>query len=95
MAKKSSTEKEIEKNPESENRKDKSQSTKDTNNKKSIEALRQYFKDSFNELKKIQWPTRKQATAETIVVLITVVFLTSLVYFTDNFLSWAFSFIYE
>lgn len=95
MAKKSSTEKEIEKNPESENKKDNSQSVKDSNNKNSIEDLRQYFKDSFNELKKIQWPSRKQATIETIVVLITVVFLTTLVYLTDNFLSWIFSFIYE
>lgn len=95
MAKKSSTEKEIEKDPESGNRKDKSESGKNSNTtKNSIGDLKKYFKDSFNELKKIQWPTRRQATVETIVVLITVVFLTSLVYLIDNFLSWLFAFIY-
>lgn len=93
MAKKSSTEKEIE-NPNSGNKKDKSDSGKVSDTNKT-EDLKKYFKDSFVELKKIQWPTRKQATAETIVVLITVIFLTSLVYIIDNGLSWIFSIIYE
>lgn len=94
MAKKSSTDSEIEKNSDSGNKKSDSGKVSDTN-KNSIEDLKKYFKDSFAELKKIHWPTRKQATAETIVVLITVVFLTSLVYIIDNSLSWLFSFIYE
>ena len=94
MAKKSSTDNEIEKNSDSGHKKSDSSKISDTN-KNSIEDLKKYFKDSFDELKKVHWPTRKQATGETIVVLITVVFLTSLVYLIDNSLSWLFAFIYE
>lgn len=94
MAKKSSTDNEIEKNSDSGNKKPNSGKNSDTK-KNSIEDLKKYFKDSFAELKKIHWPSRKQVTAETIVVLITVVFLTSLVYLIDNSLSWLFSFVYE
>lgn len=94
MAKKSSTDNEIDKNSDSGNKKSESSKNSDTN-KNSIEDFQSYVKDSFGELKKIHWPTRKQATAETIVVLITVVFLTSLVYLIDNSLSWLFSLIYE
>lgn len=94
MAKKSSTDSEIEKNSDSGHKKSDSSKVSDTK-KNSIEDLKKYFKDSFAELKKVHWPTRKQATAETIVVLITVVFLTSLVYLIDNSLSWLFSLVYE
>ena len=63
--------------------------------KSSFDELKQYVQDSFSELKKVQWPTRKQATAETIVVLITVFFLTSLVLIFDNVLSRVFGLIFK
>ena len=95
MAKKSSTEKEIEKTPEPENKKDKADSKKTSRDlKKSIEDLRQYFKDSFSELKKIHWPTRRQAMGETMVVLITVIFLTLLVVFFDKMLTMIFNMVF-
>ncbi|MBC7474191.1 MAG: preprotein translocase subunit SecE [Candidatus Sericytochromatia bacterium] len=96
MAKKSSTETEIEKSPEPNNKKDKVDGGKNLKGKKSpFEDLKKYVQDSFSELKKVQWPTRKQATAETIVVLITVFFLTSLVLLFDNVLSRVFGFIFK
>ena len=95
MAKKSSTEKEIEKTPEPDKKKDKTDSAKNsTDLKKSFEDLKQFTKESFSELKKIHWPTRRQAMGETVVVLITVVFLTSLVVLFDKVLAWLFSFIF-
>jgi len=38
-----------------------------------------FFADSWSELKKVRWPNRKELTSYTIVVIITVVFVT--VYF--------------
>lgn len=35
-----------------------------------------FFTDSWSELKKVKWPTRKELTSYTIVVLVTVVFAT-------------------
>ncbi len=95
MAKKSSTEKEIEKSPESGKKKDSSDSSKDKKNlNKSFEDFKQFLKDSFSELKKIQWPGRRQATGETIVVIITVVFFIVLVTIYDKLLTFLFSFIF-
>lgn len=96
MAKKSSAEKELEKNSESHSKKDKSDSTKNSKDlKQSFDDFKQFSKDSFGELKKIQWPTKKQAVSETIVVLITVVSLTLLVLLFDNILAWLFSLIFQ
>jgi preprotein translocase subunit SecE len=95
VAKKSSTEKEIEKTPEPDKKKDKADSSKTSRDfKKSFEDLKQFLRDSFTELKKIQWPTRRQALGETAVVLITVVFLTLLVVVFDKILVWLFGFIF-
>lgn len=90
MAKKSSTEKEMEKSQGS--KKNKSDNKEGAG--KSIENLQQYVKDSFSELKKVQWPTRRQVTGETIVVLITVIFLTLMVMLFDKIIHWLFSFIF-
>jgi preprotein translocase subunit SecE len=39
-----------------------------------------FFADSWSELKKVRWPNRKELTSYTIVVLVTVAFVT--IYFT-------------
>lgn len=45
--------------------------------------LQQFVKDSWGEFRKIQWPTPRQATNESIVVLLTVVFVIALVNLYD------------
>jgi len=35
-----------------------------------------FFSDSWSELKKVKWPTRKELTTYTLVVMFTVVFVT-------------------
>lgn len=93
MAKKSSTEKDIEKK-DSENIKKNKSEHKSPEQKKGIEDLKLFVRESFKELKKIQWPTRKQVTGETIVVIITVTFLTFLVTVFDKIIAWGLSFIF-
>lgn len=39
-----------------------------------------FFGDSVSELKKVRWPNKKELTSYTIVVLVTVIFVT--IYFT-------------
>lgn len=42
-----------------------------------------FFADSWGELRKVRWPTRKELTSYTIVVLITVLFVTLYFYGLD------------
>ena len=44
---------------------------------------RQFLKEVRQELRKVDWPTREETTAYTIVVLVTVVVLTTFVFFVD------------
>jgi len=44
---------------------------------------RQFLKEVSLELKKVNWPTRQEMIAYTVVVLVAVVFLTSLVFAMD------------
>jgi preprotein translocase subunit SecE len=44
---------------------------------------RQYFGEVKGELKKVAWPTRREVVNSTIVVLIAVVFMTSLIFGFD------------
>ena len=44
---------------------------------------RQFIKEVALELKKVNWPTRQEMIAYTVVVLVAVVFLTSLVFAMD------------
>jgi preprotein translocase subunit SecE len=44
---------------------------------------RQFLKEVRQELNKVNWPTRREMAAYTIVVLVTVVFMTSLVFGMD------------
>jgi len=76
-----------------ENKKKEKPSSKGFDLKKSFEDLKKYFKESFSELKKIHWPTRKQVFGETVVVMITVVFFSILVLLFDSILSWLFNYI--
>ena len=43
----------------------------------------QFLKEVRQELKKVNWPTRQEMVAYTVVVLVAVVFLTSLVFAMD------------
>ncbi|GIW22389.1 MAG: hypothetical protein KatS3mg068_1396 [Candidatus Sericytochromatia bacterium] len=76
-----------------ENKKKSKSSSRSFDLKKSFDDLKVYFKESFSELKKIHWPTRRQAFGETIVVIITVIFFSILVLLFDTILSWIFSYI--
>ena len=55
---------------------------------KLFSAIGQYLKDSIKELKKITWPTKKQITVYTVVVII--MSLGVAVYFgiSDYFFNW-------
>lgn len=44
-----------------------------------VQEQQQFVKDSWSEFRKIQWPTPRQAANESIVVLITVLFVIALV----------------
>ncbi|TCS81564.1 preprotein translocase subunit SecE [Tepidibacillus fermentans] len=44
--------------------------------KKSFQSIRDFFKDSVRELKKVRWPSRKELISYTTVVITTVAFLT-------------------
>lgn len=58
-------------------------------------SLQQFVKDSWGEFRKIQWPTPKQATNESIVVLITVIFVIALVNFYDFVSGFLLGFIFK
>jgi preprotein translocase subunit SecE len=47
----------------------------------------QFLKEVRAELRKVQWPTRKEVISYSTVVLVAVVFLTSLVFGLDQFFS--------
>lgn len=57
------------------------------------QKLIQFSKDSWGEYRKIQWPTPRQVTVESIVVLITVIFVVALVNFYDFISNFLLSFI--
>jgi len=44
---------------------------------------REYFSEVRGELKKVAWPTKKEVTNSTIVVLIAVVFMATLIFLLD------------
>jgi preprotein translocase subunit SecE len=44
--------------------------------KQGFGATFSFFSDSWSELKKVRWPNRKELTTYTLVVLITVIFVT-------------------
>jgi len=48
--------------------------------RKGFGSMFSFFGDSVSELKKVRWPNKKELTSYTIVVLVTVIFVT--IYFT-------------
>jgi preprotein translocase subunit SecE len=51
--------------------------------KKKRTAPRQFLREVRQELRKVDWPTREETTSYSIVVLVTVIVLTSFVFFVD------------
>ncbi|HEY9843078.1 MAG: preprotein translocase subunit SecE [Candidatus Sericytochromatia bacterium] len=60
-------------------KKDAKKKGKDNEELSSPQQLQQFIKDSWVEFRKIQWPTPRQAANESIVVLLTVIFVIALV----------------
>lgn len=50
-------------------------------------SVRTFLREVRVEMKKVQWPTRKEAVSYTIVVLVTVAAMTIFVYALDTFFS--------
>jgi len=51
--------------------------------KKRRNPVSRYFRETFVELRKVNWPTREEATQLTIIVLIVVGFMSALLGFLD------------
>jgi preprotein translocase subunit SecE len=51
--------------------------------KRSFGSTFSFFADSWSELRKVRWPSRKELISYTIVVLVTVVFVTLYFYVID------------
>ena len=49
--------------------------------------LTRFLREVRSELKKISWPSKKELTANTIVVLVSVFFAATLIWIIDSFLS--------
>lgn len=56
-------------------------------------AIVRYFKETWVELKKVNWPTRKEALNLTLIVLAVTAFMALLLGAIDLFFTWAFSLI--
>ena len=50
-----------------------------------IDRIRRYFEESYSELKKVTWPTRKETSAATVVVMITVLIAAVILWAFDLF----------
>jgi len=50
-----------------------------------------FLKDAKAELKKVTWPSRKEVTSTTIVVIVATVFFGFFLFFMDVIFSWAFA----
>lgn len=53
-----------------------------------LAALGNYFRQSFQELKKVKWPTRKETWSMTLAVIAYAVFLGVIVLLLDNLFDW-------
>ena len=51
--------------------------------KKKRTGARQFLKEVRQELRKVYWPSRRELVSYTVVVLVTVIFMTTLVYGLD------------
>ncbi len=60
-----------------------------------MKKILNYFKESFNELKKVVWPTRKQTIEITIVVIVISIIIGAYLGGVDYLLSKSFNFLLE
>jgi len=56
-----------------------------------IEGIRQFFRHVLAELKKVNWPSRKELITYTIVVIVTVIVVSIIVFAWDYLLSLLFN----
>jgi preprotein translocase subunit SecE len=56
-------------------------------------AIVRYFKETWVELKKVNWPTRREALNLTLIVLAATTFMAALLGVIDLFFTWAFGLI--
>jgi len=56
-------------------------------------AIVRYFKETWVELKKVNWPTRREALNLTLIVLAVTIFMAALLGVIDLFFTWTFSLI--
>ena len=61
--------------------------------RKKQNAIQRYFKETIGELRKVTWPTRKEATNLTIVVIIVTLTMSILLGFLDFIYTKLFAFI--
>lgn len=59
------------------------QPAKGTKKESSAEGLRRFFRNVMAELKKVNWPNRKELTTYTIVVIITVLVVALIIWVWD------------
>jgi preprotein translocase subunit SecE len=62
-----------------------------TNKEPAFEGIRRFFRNVVAELKKVNWPNRKELITYTIVVIITVLVVSLIMTFWDALLSFIFS----
>lgn len=61
-----------------------------TNKEPAFEGIRRFFRNVMAELKKVNWPNRKELTTYTIVVIATVLVLATIIFGWDTLLTFIF-----
>ncbi|NPV91758.1 MAG: preprotein translocase subunit SecE [Firmicutes bacterium] len=54
-----------------------------------------FFRSSWAELKKVHWPSRKEIITYTAVVLVSVAFVSLLIWFADSILSFVLEYLFK
>ncbi|QNO14805.1 preprotein translocase subunit SecE [Alkalicella caledoniensis] len=49
-----------------------------------FQRVKKFFKEVKNELKKVQWPNKKELTSYTTLVIVAVVFIATLIFVIDQ-----------
>ena len=63
--------------------------------RKQPNAIKRYFTETIGELRKVSWPTRKEATNLTIVVLVVTLTMSALLGFLDFIFSRFFALLFD
>ncbi len=61
-----------------------------TNKEPAFEGIRRFFRNVIAELKKVNWPNRKELTTYTIVVILTVLVISLIIFLWDSLLTFVF-----